>query len=112
MKEYGYGVLMNDYVYLEDVGRKVRELGRDISNGKYQVTERDRVGSRRRRKSRKDALPTQLEIRGIPLILLPPGMERKKLNKSYWDYKLRSFLLFISHRGVPNDDCVGKRRHI
>ena len=43
MKEYGYGALMSDYVYLEDVGRKVKEWGRDIGKGKYQVTEHDRV---------------------------------------------------------------------
>jgi len=81
---------MNDYVYLEDVGRKVKELGRDIGKGKYQVTERDRVGGGRRRKSKKEALQVQLEIREIPLVLLPPGMEKKKLNQSHWDSKFRS----------------------
>ena len=95
MKEYGYGALMNDYVYLEDAGRKVKEWGRDIGKGKYQVTERDRVGGGKRRKSKKEGLQIQLEIREIPLVLLPPGMERKKLNQSYWDSKLRSPSLFI-----------------
>ena len=100
MKEYGYGALMSDYVYLEDTGRKIKEWGRDIGKGKYQVTERDQVGGGRRRKSKKEALQTQLEIRDIPLILLPPGMERKKLNQSYWDSKLRSSPFFISYRDV------------
>ena len=90
MKEYGYGALMNDYVYLEDIGRKAKEWGKDITKGKYQVTERDRVGGPRRKKSKKEALQIQLEIREIPLVLLPPGMERKKLNQSYWDSRLRS----------------------
>ena len=96
MKEYGYGALMSDYVYLEDVGRQVKEWGRDIGKGKYQVTERDRLGGGRRRKSKKEALQIQLEIREISLVLLPPGMERKKLNQSYWDSKLRSSPLLVS----------------
>lgn len=90
MKEYGYGALMNDYVYLEDIGRKAKEWGKDIAKGKYQVTERDRIGGPRRKKSKKEALQIQLEIREIPLVLLPQGMERKKLNQSYWDSRLRS----------------------
>jgi len=99
MKEYGYGALMSDYVYLEDVGRKVKEWGRDIGKGKYQVTEHDRAGGGRR-KSKKETLQIQLEIREIPLVLLPPGMERKKLNQSYWDSKLRSSLSPNSYCGV------------
>lgn len=102
MKEYGYGALMSDYVYLEDAGRKVKEWGKDIGRGKLQVSERDKVGGGRRRKSKKEALQVQLEIREIPLILLPPGMERKKSNQSYWDSKLRSSPPFISHCGVLN----------
>jgi hypothetical protein len=102
MKEYGYGALMSDYVYLEDVGRKVKEWGRDIGRGKYQATERDRAVGGRRRKSKKEALQMQLEIRDIPLVLLPPGMERKRLNQSCWDSKLRLSLLFVSHRVLSN----------
>lgn len=94
MKEYGYGALMNDYVYLEEVGRAVKERGRDICKGKYRVTERIEGG--RRKKSKKEALQIQLEIREISLVLLPPGMERKKLNQSYCDSKLRSSPPFIS----------------
>ena len=44
MRGYGYGALMGDYVFLEDLGRKVKEWGRDIGKRKYQVTERDSVG--------------------------------------------------------------------
>jgi len=112
MKEYGYGALMSDYVYLEDAGRKIKEWGRDIGKGKYQVTERDQVGGGRRRKSKKEALQTQLEIRDIPLILLPPGMERKKSNQSYWDSKLRSSPSFISYRGVLSGVCRQKKVYL
>ena len=112
VKEYGHGVLMNDYVYLEDVGRKVKEWGRDIGKGKYQVTERDRVGSGRRRKSKKEALQIQLEIREIPLVLLPPGMEKKKSNQSHWDPKFRSSSFFISRRGVLNDMGMYRQKKV
>jgi hypothetical protein len=64
------------------------------------VTERDRVGDGRRRKSKREALQVQLEIREIPLVLLPLGMEKKKLNQSYWDSKFRSSPFLISYRGV------------
>src|SRR5882757_1764314 len=61
MKEYGYGALMSDYVYLEDVGRSVQEWGREIGKGKYQATERGGVGGARKRgKSKKEALQVQL----------------------------------------------------
>jgi hypothetical protein len=106
MKEYGYGALMNDYVYLEDVGRKSKEWGRDIAKGKYQVTERDRVGGGRRKKSKKEALQIQLEIREIPLVLLPPGMERKKMNQSYWDSRSRPSQLSRPSYGVLSVLCM------
>jgi len=112
MKEYGYGALMSDYVYLEDVGRRVKEWGRDIGKGKYQVDGRDRVGGGRRRKSKKEALQIQLEIREIPLVLLPPGMERKKLNQSYWDSKLRSSPFFIFRCGVLSDACACRQKKV
>ena len=102
MKEYGYGALMSDYVFLEDVGRKVKEWGRDIGKGKYQVTERDRMGGGKRKKSKREALQVQLETREIPLVLLPPGMERKRLNQSYYDSRSRSSPLFISFRLLSN----------
>ena len=104
MKEYGYGALMSDYVYLEDAGRKVKEWGRDIGKGKYQVTERDRIYGARRRKAKKEVLQMQLEIREISLVLLPAGMERKKSNQSFWDSKLRSSPFLISYYG-----CIERR---
>lgn len=112
MKEYGYGTLMNDYVYLEDVGRKVKEWGRDISRRKYQVTEPDRTGGKIRRKSKNEAFQLQLEIREISRILLPPGMERKKLSQSCWDSRLRSSSFFISYHGVLNDMHTYRQKKI
>ena len=102
MKEYGYGALMSDYVYLEDAGRRVKEWGREIGKGKYQATGHDRINGPRRRKAKKELLQMQLEIREISLVLLPAGMERKRSNQSYWDSKLRSssFLLRYTEQRV------------
>ena len=66
--EYGYGALMSDYMFLEDVGRKVKEWGRDIGKGKYQATGCDGTGGGKRKKSNTEALQVQLEIREIPLV--------------------------------------------
>ena len=102
MKEYGYGALMSDYVYLEDAGRRVKEWGREIGKGKYQAIGHDRINGPRRRKAKKELLQMQLEIREISLVLLPAGMERKRSNQSYWDSKLRSssFLLRYTEQRV------------
>lgn len=105
MNEFGYGALMNDYVYLEEVGRQVGDWGREIVKGGYTNEPRrarGRGGGGMRGSSRggatgtvtrtkKDILKMQLDIRDIDMSLLPPGMERKKLNQSYWDFKCAVF---------------------
>ena len=35
MREYGWGTMMSDYAFLEDVGRKVSEVGREIVGGGF-----------------------------------------------------------------------------
>lgn len=35
MNQYGYMALMDDYVYLEEIGRKVGDWGREIVHGGY-----------------------------------------------------------------------------
>lgn len=94
---------MNDYVFLEDVGRKVGEWGTEIGRGGYTTRAaergRGRGGGGRGRgrgrgsgaghsgKPKQDVLKQQLELRDIDMELLPIGMERKMLNKSMWDFK-------------------------
>jgi hypothetical protein len=97
MNEYGWGTMMNDYVFLEDMGRKVNEWGRDIARGGLQV--RGRAGYHARGRGRgsgagqtkRDTLKMQLELRDIDMELLPIGMERRKHNQSSWDTKFVSF---------------------
>jgi hypothetical protein len=105
--QYGLGTLANDYVYLEEVGRKVTEWGRDIGqNGYMHVSAgsdsrgrargrgrggrgRGRGGSSRQagRNHRREILRSKLEEEDIEMLLLPEGMERRRLNQSTWDLK-------------------------
>lgn len=110
MNKYSWGTMVDDYVFLEDVGRRVSEWGRDIVRGGYRSVNhggrgggamngsaggsargRGRARVRGRGEcgghSKRDVLKAQLEIRNIEVDLLPLGMERRKLNQSTWDSK-------------------------
>jgi HIT zinc finger len=105
MNQYGLGTLANDYVYLEEVGRKVIERGRDIGQNGYMDAStgsnprghargrgrggRGRGGISRQagRNHRREILRDRLEEEDIEMLLLPEGMERRKLNQSAWDPK-------------------------
>ena len=99
MNQYGWGTMMNDYVFLEDVGRKVGDWGMEISRGGYATRTvdggrgrgrgrgRKTVGHSHTRRVKQDILKQQLEPRDIDMELLPIGMERSKQNKSIWDFK-------------------------
>lgn len=102
---------MDDYVFLEDVGRKVGEWGGEIGRGGWSIRGAEHAGARGRGRGRgmgrggrggggggalrtkQDMLRHQLSLRDIDMELLPIGMERKKLNKSCWDYKCADILL-------------------
>jgi len=107
---------MDDYVFLEDVGRKASEWGRDIVRGGY-----DAGGGRRGRGQgqgrgqgrgggemrwgrtktngkKRDVLRTQLELRDIEVDMLPTGMERRTLNHSTWDPMKRTAFLTVEYR--------------
>jgi len=97
MNKYGWGTMMDDYVFLEEVGRKVGDWGSEIIRGRFR---RDGRGGRARGrgrgrgggiasagKTKRDILKMQLELRDIEMDLLPVGMERQKLNQSRWDFK-------------------------
>jgi len=97
---------MDDYVFLEDMGRKVGDWGTEIVRGGYVVgnaNARGRGDSRGQGRTRgrgrgaggasgqprtkRDILKMQLEARDIEMDLLPVGMEKRKLNQSTWDFK-------------------------
>ena len=109
MNEYGYGAMVNDYSYLEDISRKVGSWGKDIatkglSRGKGSRNLRGR-GTRGRGRgdsrgggtSKRESLQIELEARDINVEILPEGMERRKLNQSTWDQRW-VYLLFLKCR--------------
>jgi HIT zinc finger len=99
VNRYTYGTMMDDYVFLEDVGRRVGEWGQDIVRGGYGTLQGRRgrggggQGKTRDRTSRKkrDVLKLQLELRDIEVDLLPAGMQKRMLNQSSWDPKCVDF---------------------
>ena len=90
--------MMDDYVFLEDMSRKVGEWGQDLVRGGYGATTlqggrgRARTGPPGKTRSgmswkKRDILKSQLELRDVEVDLLPSGMERRTLNQSTWDSK-------------------------
>ncbi|KAH9853590.1 hypothetical protein C2E23DRAFT_699373, partial [Lenzites betulinus] len=118
MNQYGYMALMNDYTFLEEMGRKVGDWGREIVQGGYMAGAGDRGargggrGGRGRGRgrgaahagrpaSKRDVLKLQLDFRDIELELLPNGMERRTLNQSTWDFKNKTALLTVEFKFHP-----------
>jgi hypothetical protein len=97
MNKYGWGTMMDDYAFLEDVGRKVGDWGSEITRGKFQAAAAPTRGRGRGRgrggggggggRTKRDVLRMQLEARDIEMDILPAGMERHKVNQSTWDSK-------------------------
>lgn len=113
MNQYGYMALMSDYTFLEEVGRKVGEVGRQIMQGGYMTSAsgpagqggrdvrgrwrgrgRGRGGIQGKTASKRDVLKMQLDFRDIEVEFLPNGMERRTLNQSTWDFKYALILAF------------------
>ncbi|KIK92470.1 hypothetical protein PAXRUDRAFT_829918 [Paxillus rubicundulus Ve08.2h10] len=117
MNTYGWGEMMRDYCYLEEVGRQVSEWGNEIVRGGYTMENSGRGkvvcgrgGSRRvlngRRKAaagraKRDMFRAHLEKLDIDVELLPNGMERRKLNQSTFDQKSKCSLLTIEFICYP-----------
>jgi hypothetical protein len=106
MNDYGFGSLMNDYTYLEDVGRKVGDWGREIVRERLvdvsgSLTRgsggRGRGGMRGRGRpvnqqvgkaaAKREQLRRHLDLWDIEMELLPVGMAKAQTNKSTWDFK-------------------------
>lgn len=117
MSSYGYSNFMSDYVFLEDVGRKVGEWGREIDKKRLDATSSTVVASGARQhlrgkksghnhaRTKRDILRENLEEEwDIDLRFLPEGMERRKSNQSTWDVRSKKGYLtaqFRFHRSFP-----------
>ncbi|KAL5527419.1 hypothetical protein ACEPAG_6210 [Sanghuangporus baumii] len=113
MNQYGYSALMDDYVFLEEMGRKVEGWGKDIlksgidrrvSEGMRNARGRGMSGRPRHGQDRKSILAMQLSVRDIDMDILPVGMKRAGLNKSYWDMKAKRALLTLEFVFRPPPD--------
>ncbi|KAF8272525.1 hypothetical protein EI94DRAFT_1566131 [Lactarius quietus] len=107
MNGYTYGTMMDDYVFLEDVGRRVSECGEDIVRNGYRMLRGGRGRGpvrpgRGASEKKRDTLKFQLELREIEVELLPSGMERRKLNHSTWDTKRKVAFLTVEYNIHPS----------
>lgn len=75
MNEFGYGKLMDDYVYLEQGRRKVDGWNKGLDDGKKAVA------------GKREGLRNELRKRGCVVDFLPEGMERRMQNSSSWNPK-------------------------
>ncbi|KAI6105516.1 hypothetical protein F5141DRAFT_1124178 [Pisolithus sp. B1] len=111
MNAYGWGTMMRDYSFLEEVGRKASEWGNEIVRGRYQAERgkssridslgKTKVRGKRTKGTKRDTLKSYLESVDIDIGLLPNGMERRGLSQSTWDPKLRRPLLTIEFKFYP-----------
>lgn len=95
---------MDDFTYLEDVARKVSDVGRDIIASKLMTNARRGMGAQSMRgrgrggkggvsTSKRDYLSLQLSFRDIDMDVLPAGMEKHRVNQSAWDAKYGRFIM-------------------
>ncbi|QRW02244.1 hypothetical protein RhiLY_01241 [Ceratobasidium sp. AG-Ba] len=96
MNTYTWGTLADDYVFLEDIGRKAIDWGRDIVN-----TGRGRGGKRGGRAGRGvlspkcESLRVQLAARDIGISFVAEGMEKRRLSQSLWDVRTKTVYLTV-----------------
>lgn len=88
LKDYGYGKLMDDYVFLEDGKRKAEQWGKEIVGLKMEHREESSV---KPLPAKSLALKKALSEREIQVDFLPDGMERRRKNQSHYNQKYVSF---------------------
>jgi hypothetical protein len=107
MKDYGYGKMMDDYVFLEDGKRKAEQWSKEIVGLKMgtdrSTMEGNASGPRQAVLSSKTlALQQALREKGMFVDFLPEGMERRRRNQSHYNPKyVSTFLCQSFFRPVP-----------
>ncbi|KAF8901661.1 hypothetical protein CPB84DRAFT_1777146 [Gymnopilus junonius] len=117
MNQYTWGKMMDDYTFLEEIGRKIGDLGREIVRGGYRASSANSRGDVMGRgrairgrgghgpvRTKRDILKMQLEVKDIDMELLPAGMERRKANQSSWDNKNQTALLTVEFKFCKQKD--------
>ena len=101
MNKYDYNQLIQDYQFLNQVGRMVSSTGRALYDGKMLGTHI--AGEQRRAPAavqRREALAKQLSYHKLPIMLLPEGMSKRKINRTQWDTKNQR-MLYTAHVSFP-----------
>lgn len=80
MKDYGYASMVDDLVFLEDIGRNVGQWGREIVNPATFGKPRDTM---KKRETKKDILVDRLAELGVEMLTMPEKMHRRKVNQSH-----------------------------
>ncbi|KAG1874672.1 hypothetical protein DFJ58DRAFT_650328 [Suillus subalutaceus] len=118
MNAYGWGPMMRDYCFLEEVGRKVSEWGGEIAREGYATNVKNTRGrggargangrgrggrgtSRGGGSSKRDLLKAHLDSLDIEMDVLPVGMQRRKVNQSTIDAKTQVALMTIEFKFYP-----------
>jgi len=109
MEEYGYSSFVTDYVFLEDIGRKAAEWGKDIQ-AKLGGTSHN---AHRHPKTKRELLKEKLEELEIDMELVPQGMQRRKVNQSTWDTNSQRAFLTVEYRfhQKGSKECVDLLTH-
>lgn len=102
MKDYDYNQMLDDYQFLNQIGRVVSSTGRSLGDA-HMLPQDATPGPGVRRgpasQQRRDALAKQLGFHKLPIMLLPDGMSRRKMNRTHWDAK------YVVHSHTGNDPC-------
>lgn len=82
--------MMDDYTYLEEVGRVVGDVGRNIGRGGFTTRSRGRGrggfrGGFGALLGKREIFQQKMAMRDIDVELLSSGMERRTINQSTWD---------------------------
>ncbi|KAJ9108920.1 hypothetical protein QFC21_000241 [Naganishia friedmannii] len=103
MKDYGYGKLMDDYVFLEDGKRKAEQWGKEIVGlklGSDRSAEGPGGGGPRQAVNSGKTLALQQALRekGMYADFLPEGMERRRRNQSHFNPKTKHLQISMEFR--------------
>lgn len=94
MEEYGHSSFVTDYVFLEDIGRKASEWGKDIQAKLGGTSNNIHIHP----KTKRELLQENLEELEIDMELIPQGMQRRKVNQSTWDTNSQRAFLTVGYR--------------
>jgi hypothetical protein len=131
MNAYGWGTMMDDYVFLEDIGRLVESHGASIMRGGISTRTARGMGrggpsgiakglsgpgraangrqsytSSQYPKSKREILKMQLGFKGIRMDLMADGMQRQRTNQSRFDSRCAIFLDTRVFLPLANPECM------